>query len=309
MRRPLSDKTTPATPTFLVTVDVEDWFQVENFRSSISFSSWPSLELRVEKNVHRLLDLFDLVSQERTNSTRIEATFFVLGWLAERLPGLVREIRSRGHEVASHGFLHALTNEQNEAIFRQDLTDSKMLLEDIVGTQVLGYRAPSFSVSTEALKIIEDSGYVYDSSFNSFSVNSRYGHIEPAKYKKSDVILEVSKSFYEIAISNLKIGNSVLPWGGGGYFRLIPSIFFQMGVRSILKNEGAYVFYIHPWEIDKGQPRVTDVSALYKFRHYLNIDKTWTKLLLLLRENASVRFSSCTQYLKDTLGPENVIKD
>lgn len=288
--------------TLLITFDVEDWFQVENFRNNISFSSWSSRELRVEKNVHRLLDLIDSINRTRGDTIKIKTTFFVLGWLAERVPALVREIHHRGHEVASHGFFHELSNQQDPEKFKQDIIDSKKLLEDIIGGQVFGYRAPNFSVSPVILRIIEDNGYLYDSSFNSFSINSRYGQLELSKYRKKGIAIEVSKSFYEIPISNLTFGRFVLPWGGGGYFRLFPSAIFQMGIRAILRKQGVYLFFMHPWEIDPGQPKVTDASALNRFRHYLNIDKAFARLSSFLENSSSASFVSCKEYLTDTLG-------
>jgi polysaccharide deacetylase family protein (PEP-CTERM system associated) len=325
---------------FLLTIDVEDWFQVENFKQYIPFDSWPSYELRVEKNTHRILNLLDSIGIENTeydsqkaasngqglstdlcnasetgeansDRRRVEvsqfpdenekekisgkssksclttpkATFFVLGWLAERLPHLVREIHSRGHEVASHGYYHNLCNEQSYEDLKNDLSNSKSLLEDIIGTQVYGYRAPSFAINNDILKIIEDCGYLYDSSFNSFSMHGRYGKISLNEQNRVGIVYKISSDFYEFPISNLKskIQNLVLPWGGGGYFRLIPFPLFKLGVESILKKENAYLFYMHPWEIDADQPRVNDASTFYRFRHYSNLSKTHSKLLKLLQ--------------------------
>ena len=147
-------------PHILLTIDVEDWFQVENLKSAISFESWPTRELRVERNTHKLLDLFDSIDlQPATGNLRtknsLKATFFVLGWLAERLPHLIREIHARGHEVASHGYGHELCTQCTMDGLKQDLVRSKKLLEDIIGERVYGYRAPSFSVSDEILRVIE----------------------------------------------------------------------------------------------------------------------------------------------------------
>ena len=152
----------PINQVILITVDVEDWFQVENFKTCIPFSSWSSRELRVERNTHRLLDLLDSNNGQPTTGHKLSekrrATFFVLGWIAERLPHLVLEIHSRGHEVASHGYYHNLCRQSSYDDLKRDLSDSKKLLEDIVGDRVLGYRAPGFSINDEILKIIEDSG-------------------------------------------------------------------------------------------------------------------------------------------------------
>ena len=330
----------------LLTIDVEDWFQVENFKQYIPFPSWPSYELRVEKNTHRLLDLLDsqrsavssqqpLKPQAKRSSSeailqpssKLRATFFVLAWIAERLPNLVREIHSRGHEVASHGYLHNLCNQQSHEELKKDLIDSKKLLEDIIGEPVFGYRAPSFAINNDILKIIEDCGYLYDSSYNSFAMHSRYGHIDISQNGRKGIAIQISKTsnsqssnnnqlsamsyphhqssifnlqssiFFELPISNLKLGNHIFPWGGGGYFRLIPFPVFKMGVQSILRKQGTYLLYLHPWELDPEQPRVKDAPASFKFRHYINLSKTHSKLLRLIRSFQHCHFVTCSQYL------------
>lgn len=251
-------------------------------------------------------------------------TFFVLGWLAERLPSLVREIADRGHEVASHGYNHELCNTQSFEHLKQDLVDSRKRLEDITGAPVCGYRAPSFSINDDILKIVQESGYLYDSSYNSFAMHGRYGKVSLSSngttgiainvprsqfksgYPRSNIQHSTSKiqnSFCELPISNLNIRKPfngkgfVLPWGGGGYFRLIPFFLFKRGVESILKKDGAYVFYMHPWEIDPGQPRVNAANRSYKFRHYINLDKTFSRLKRILQNFNFCRFSTCSEYL------------
>ncbi|QTA84823.1 XrtA system polysaccharide deacetylase [Desulfonema magnum] len=271
----------------LITIDVEDWFQVENFKPWIPFSSWSSHELRVEKNTYHLLDLLD----------HRRATFFILGWLAERLPHLVREIHDRGHEVASHGYYHHLCNRQSYTALRKDLTDSKKRLEDMIGEPVIGYRAPSFSINEDILKIIEASGYCYDSSFNSFAMHGRYGHVDLSGNSKKGIAVKISDDFDEIPISNFKIRKRVFPIGGGGYFRVIPFPFFKLGVRRVLQQDHAYVFYMHPWEIDTEQPRVNEASLLYKFRHYVNLKKTPLKLSALFETFKECSFVTCRKYL------------
>ena len=286
----------------LFTVDVEDWFQVENFKSRISLSSWPSYELRVEKNVHRLLDLLDLLSAQEfhsDSSSKLQATFFVLAWIAERLPGLIREINARGHEIASHGYSHNLCFQQSPIELKKDLLDSKKLLEDIIGEPIFGYRAPSFSINSDALKVVEDCGYLYDSSFNSFGLNERYGKLALSENDKKGILYKLSSSFFEFPISNLKIGGLNLPMGGGGYFRLFPFSVFRWGIRSILKKEKAYLFYMHPWEIDPEQPRVAEISPLFKFRHYINLEKTYGRISSLINDFKDCRFISCSQYIND----------
>lgn len=320
----------------LITIDVEDWFQVENFKGYIPFSTWAEKELRVEQNTRRLLDLFDSIKtrgprsesgnhksgniiknpksidenlQQTTKKEKIKsvrATFFVLGWVAERLPHLVREIHSRGHEVASHGYNHALCYGCGHDELRKDLSNSKKLLEDIICAPIHGYRAPSFSITDETLKIIEECGYLYDSSYNSFYMNGRYGRLDVREYQRRGISLKLSNTFYELPISNLQfsifnlkssIFNPVFPWGGGGYFRLIPWWIFKKGIESILEKDGAYLFYIHPWEIDPCQPRVREASKSFQFRHYLNLKDAYLKLLKLLTAFQHLDFITCKEYL------------
>ena len=282
----------------LFTVDLEDWFQVENLKEGIPFSSWSSCELRVEENTHRILDLLDLMGQGDANGPP-QATFFVLGWIAERLPRLVREIQARGHEVASHGYFHRRCNELSSSEeLEKDLTDSKNLLEDVTGERIYGYRAPSFSVDDDVLKIIEGCGYSYDSSYNSFGLNKRYGRVNLARYKAEGIAVKISDTFSELPISNLTCCRSIVPWGGGGYFRLIPLFLFRLGVQSILKREGAYLFYIHPWELDPGQPRVDTIPAFYRFRHYVNLSRSRQKVSALFSHLKGCHFVTCRDYLK-----------
>jgi len=324
----------PVNPTILLTFDVEDWFQVENFKECIPFSAWPNCELRVEKNVHKILDLLDSIKVSSTedsvlstgqsafvnnpthpmksiysmnsidpsnpsNSSNPKATFFILGWIARRLPQLIREIRKRGHEVASHGYDHILCREQPAKDLKNDLVMSKKLLEDITGNSIDGYRAPGFSINRDILSLIEEIGYLYDSSYNSFRLNKRYGEIELKGNNGNGILHRISDSFYEIPISNLRIGKQVFPWGGGGYFRLIPLYIFKQGVENILKKQGAYLFYLHPWEIDSDQPKVQGIQFSYKFRHYININKTMDKLSYLLGKLKTCKYQTCYQYLTE----------
>ena len=282
----------------LITIDVEDWFQVENFKQYIPFTSWDSYKLRVEKNTHKILDLLDTQQSNPSNPTNPKATFFVLGWIAERLPHLVREIHVRGHEVASHGYYHNLCNKQSVQNLKKDLKYSKKLLEDIIGSKVVGYRAPSFAINDDILKIIEDCGYYYDSSFNSFALHSRYGQVDLSKNRRKGIAFQISDTFCELPISNIKLWNHIFPFGGGAYFRLIPYLFFRMGVKSILNREKTYLLYLHPWEIDLEQPRVNSASIFFKFRHYINLNKTHSKLFRLIQSFEHCNFLTCTQYIK-----------
>ncbi|SCX95215.1 XrtA system polysaccharide deacetylase [Desulfoluna spongiiphila] len=277
---------------FVFTVDVEDWFQVENFKPWIPFESWPHRELRVEKNIHGLLDLLDGGGQRR------EATFFVLGWLAERYPHLVREIYGRGHEIASHGFNHHLPAMQTRKALREDLLKSRTLLEDLIGERVWGYRAPSFAVNEEVLALIQECGYLYDSSYNSFDRHGRYGRLDVSGFLRRGIAIKLQDDFYEVPVSNLTLGDQVIPWGGGGYFRMIPARLYAGGVRRQMNRDGAFVFYTHPWELDPGQPRVKGASAQYAFRHYINLNRTAGKLAHCLQALGPVRFTGCRNYLR-----------
>ncbi|BCA79483.1 XrtA system polysaccharide deacetylase [Desulfuromonas sp. AOP6] len=279
----------------LFTVDVEDWFQVENFKGAIPSTCWPDCELRVERNTHQLLDLLDALDAGHDSTVR--ATFFVLGWIAERLPALVREIQQRGHEVASHGYGHALCHGQEKCDLAEDLCMSKKILEDIIGTPVFGYRAPSFSISPQVLETIRECGYLYDSSFNSFQFNSRYGHIPLTHSSREGLAYRMTDDFYEIPISNLELWGRQIPLGGGGYFRLVPFPLFHLGIRSLLQRDKGYMFYLHPWELDPGQPRVKDVSALFRFRHYVNLSRTKAKVQAFLNTCKSQQFVTCSEYL------------
>lgn len=276
----------------LLTIDVEDWFQVENLRSWVPVETWGRYALRVEQNTRRLLDLFDGFEEPK-----VKATFFVLGWVAERIPSLTREIHQRGHEVASHGYGHLMCDQMGIDELKKDLKLSKDLLEDIIGSPVKGYRAPNFSVHDKALEAIENAGYSYDSSFNDFSRHGRYGHISLNGSKRRGVAFELSKGFHEIPISNLKMAGQTLPWGGGGYFRLLPFRLFLSGLRQILKSNGAYIFYLHPWEIDPEQPKVNEAKGSAGWRHYYNLRKTFTKLEKMISHLKDCRFTTCSQYL------------
>lgn len=274
----------------LITVDVEDWFQVENLRSVYPQESWDRCESRVRSNTEKILDLFD--------QYEIKGTFFVLGWTAQKYPDLVRAIHERGHEVASHGHWHTLANMLSKETLRDNAARSKAILEDITGYQVVGYRAPSFSITQTMLESLKALGFQYDSSLNDFYLNKRYGQVEGVWNSASEKCMIAKNGLIEIPVSNLKIGRFTLPWAGGGYFRFWPSWLFQRGVSRILREKGIYVFYCHPWEIDPAQPRVNGIGMLSGFRHYLNLDKTLTRLQNLFTTFRGERFISCSSYLR-----------
>jgi len=278
----------------LLTFDVEDWFQVENFKAVIKFSTWNQFELRVERNTFKILDFLD------SFPFKPKATFFVLGWIAQKLPSLVREIHQRGHEVASHGFNHHLCQNLTGQDLIKDLKLSRQILEKIINNPVYGFRAPSFAVNNKILNSIQKAGYSYDSSFNSFSVHDRYGTIDLSHVEKKEGLYKIGGTFFELPISNYKVQNKVIPLGGGGYFRLLPFGFFKYGMKSILKKENAFVFYAHPWEFDPSQPRVKQASPGFKFRHYLNLHKTERKIKTLISSFKGHNFISCNDYINMT---------
>ncbi len=272
----------------LITIDVEDWFQVENLRSACPISRWDEFELRVEKNLNNILEIFQDISPS------IRATFFILGWVAERFPGMVRKIRDYGHEIASHGYGHCLCTDLSPLQLEEDLKKSKQILEEIIGEEVVGYRAPNFSVSRKVLEKIKDTGYTYDSSYNSFGLNPRYGKLYHGVSRGGIFILNGCP--IEIPISNLFVGKRCLPWGGGGYFRFYPFPLFMWGVKRILRSQGYYLFYFHPWEMDPSQPRIKGLRWDHGIRHYLNLEKTAKRLKFFIGKLRNSNFITCREW-------------
>jgi polysaccharide deacetylase family protein (PEP-CTERM system associated) len=266
--------TPPAPARTAMSVDVEDWFQVENLKPAIRRDTWDARESRVERNTMRILELL----AERG----ARSTFFILGWVAERHPALIREIAAGGHEVASHGYGHELVYSLSEAEFREDVGRCKRILEDVTGQPVRGYRAPCFSITDWAVTILQELGFEYDSSVFPTVAHDRYGHLTGVGLGQP--IVELRPGFHEVCISCLPLGSRGLPWGGGGYFRIIPYAPWRAGVRRILRGGAPYMFYIHPWEIDPGQPRVRELGAVSRFRHYVNLERCEGRFRALLEE-------------------------
>lgn len=260
--------------------DVEDWFQVENLRSAIPREQWETLPLRVEANTRRILALL--------RARQSKATFFFLGWVAERCPQLVRDVDREGHEVASHGYGHELVYRMTPESFRADVRRSKRLLEDLVGKPVLGYRAPSFSIvrdSMWAVDVLKEEGFVYDSSVFPISLHDRYGFSERGvlPFRWPNGLLEIPLAVY-------KIRNFSLPVAGGGYFRLFPYAYFKFLLQRLNDRQQRFTFYLHPWEFDPGQPRVS-VPPFFRFRHYINLHRTEKGLSRLLADFAFERIA------------------
>lgn len=260
----------------VLSVDVEDYFHVAALSETIRIEDWETISPRVVDNTRRLLDIFD-----RHN---VKATHFILGWVAERFPELVREIDAHGHEVASHGYSHQLVYDQTPDQFHKETRKSKDVLEDILGKPITGYRAASYSITNKslwALDILSELGFKYDSSI--FPIrHDRYGipDAEPLPHK---LLTPNGSEIVEFPLTTSSLFGIKMPAAGGGYFRLYPYILSKFLLRQVQKANKPIVFYLHPWEIDHKQPRVK-VSALSRFRHYNNLDKCQLRLEHLLTD-------------------------
>ena len=257
-----------------LTIDVEDYFQVSAFAPHIARSSWDTRECRVERNVGRILEM---LAERQT-----KATFFTLGWVAQRYPGLVRQIVDAGHELASHGYGHERANDLSEQAFFDDIQSAKSILEDIGGVEVQGYRAPSFSIGEGNLWAFDSllrAGYSYSSSVYPIK-HDHYGMPDSPRH-----VYQVRPGLVEVPITTLRFFNRNCPSSGGGYFRLLPYALSRWMLNRVnTVDQQAGVFYFHPWEIDSDQPRVDGISSKTRFRHYVNIDRTEDRLKQLLRD-------------------------
>ena len=298
-----------------LTIDIEDYFQVSNFSKVINFSDWDKYECRIERNTYYLLNIL--------NEFKVKGTFFVLGWIAERYPNLIKIVHDEGHEIASHGYCHKLITLQTREEFRDDVRKSKRILEDITGKDVKGYRAPSFSLNLRSLwafEILKEEDFKYDSSIfpmNRYRIGTskklRFPFIlngnssglisSPNSFNKLIKPLDTNSSInfhdeviIEFPISTIRIFENNFPVAGGGYFRLFPYRFIKWGFKRInMQEKKPFIFYIHPWEFDENQPSIRGVSVLSKFRHYINLNKTEGKIKKLLNDFSFSR-------VKDVLG-------
>lgn len=259
-----------------MTVDVEDYFQVSAFAPHIPRKSWTTISCRVEGNIDRILALLD--------EKQAKATFFTLGWIAERYPAMVKRIISNGHELASHGWAHQLVSDQEPQEFLDDIVRSKNLLEDISGQKILGYRAPSFSIGSNnlwALDLLEEAGYRYSSSIYPIH-HDHYGMPNAPRFafypKKNGGLLE-------LPVTTVRLFKRNIPAGGGGYFRLWPYAFSRWLIQRLHRLEHrSAIFYFHPWEIDYEQPRQQGINAKTRFRHYLNLHRMEGRIRALTRD-------------------------
>lgn len=272
-----------------MTIDVEDYFHVSAFTNNVDREKWGNYESRVERNTRRILEIFE--------QKDLKATFFVLGWVAEKYPQVIREVYEYGHEVACHGYSHQLVYNQTEKVFREETFKAKQILEDIIQAPVYGYRAASYSITADslwALDVLADAGFEYDSSI--FPIHhDRYG-IPGAQVWPHILTTPNGSTIKEFPLSTAQYMGYKIPVAGGGYFRLFPYKFIKMGLTKINKhNRKPFVFYLHPWEMDPEQPRIS-ASPLSRFRHYNNLEKCEHRLRKLISD---FKFTTIHNVLRD----------
>lgn len=259
-----------------LSVDVEDWFQVGAFETVIARDQWDSLECRVERNTDAVLALFD--------EQGVKATFFTLGWVAERYPAMMRRIVASGHEVASHGYSHDRVFTLTPQQFAEDIRKTRQILEDASGQKVTGYRAPSFSIDQRtpwAHEILAEHGYAYSSSVAPIK-HDHYGWAEAPRFAFHPIL---GSDFLEIPVTTAVVGPKRLAAGGGGFFRILPYAFSRWAIRQVNDDDDRpAIIYFHPWEIDPAQPRVANASMRSKLRHYTRLSAMADKLRRLMRD-------------------------
>lgn len=257
-----------------LTIDVEDYFQVSALAPHFPRSGWDNVPCRIQRNVDRILEILA--------NTGTKATFFTLGWIAERYPGLVKSIIAQGHELASHGYGHHRVTELGRQGFRDDIHHAKCILEDISGVKIKGYRAPSFSVGAAnlwAFDVLAEVGYQYSSSVYPIR-HDHYGMPDAPRFPYYPL-----SGLLEIPVTTVRLFSANVPAGGGGYFRLMPYLLSRWLLERVNSRDGQpAIFYFHPWELDPEQPRVPGVKLRTRFRHYVNLDKVDNRLQRLLRD-------------------------
>ena len=270
----MSNSNAPGSLTNALTIDVEDYFQVSAFAPHIKRSEWNTRECRIERNVTRILEM---LAHHQT-----KATFFALGWIAERYPQLIRQIADEGHEIASHGYGHERASDLTEDAFFSDIHRAKVILEDLCGSEVKGYRAPSFSIGAGnlwAFDCLARAGYRYSSSVYPIR-HDHYGMPDSPRFAYS-----VRPGLVEIPVTTLRALGRNLPSSGGGYFRLLPYALSRWMLNRVnTGDQQPGIFYFHPWEIDVAQPRIEGICSKTRFRHYVNISRMEGKLAQLLED-------------------------
>ena len=279
--------------TCILSIDVEDWFhlygvglQYQFKKIEVDNTPWESFVSHVDDNTRWILDVLD--------AYKVKGTFFILGWIAEKYPLLVKEIHKRGHELGSHSYYHQLIYNLSPEVFQNDLHRSVDIIQQLVGDKVYGFRASAASITDWSLDIILDEGLLYDSSLYPVSFHDVYGKLKGVDNNKT--IEQLKNGLWEVKLSSLKLGSLLIPWSGGGYFRLYPFSLFKMGVKSILKKYGTYLFYVHPWELDENPIIDENLKLIYKLRRYVNIQKTRPRFINILKD---FRFIPIIQKLRE----------
>ena len=261
-------------PTHAMTCDVEDYFQVSAFNDHVRRSDWDNFECRIPRNIDLILNRF--------SDSGTKATFFTLGWVAQKYPEVVRRIADAGHEIASHGMQHTRVWQQSRDEFHEDVVSTRKLLEDVSGQPVIGYRAASWSIDGRTLwayDVLAEAGYRYSSSIYPIA-HDHFG--DPDAPIAPHIV--GNTGLLEIPASTARVFGRNIPAGGGGYFRLFPLWFSKFLIHRIEVAERPYVFYFHPWEIDPNQPRIKDIPTKSRFRHYVNLGKFESRLSQMLQE-------------------------
>ena len=286
----------------ILTFDIEEWFQVENLRSVFPKDIWNTQNSTVYQNVSRILDVLE--------KFKIKGTFFILGFVAENNPEVVKLISQKGHEIASHGTGHELTYNLNDNDLYDDIKTSKEKLEQIIGREISGYRAPNFSVNQKLIKILKDLKFKYDSSYYPFQFNKRYGKLEIGTNNSSNSFYRLNENFYEMPLSTVKILGKHIPMAGGAYFRIYPFTIFKHLVKQKIKRDGLFHFYLHPWEFEPEQPRIKDIKLNYRLRHYTGLKNTVTKFTKLIQflKQMNCQFLTINEYLNIVKKKQTLIK-
>ena len=270
-------------PAFLASFDVEEWFHAENVKPYLGDADWSSLESRVERNTHALLDILA--------ETGCKSTFFVVGWVARRYPALVRRMVDEGHEIGSHTDRHELLARLPRDQVLRELTESRSSLEQLSGTRVLGVRSPNFSISDDVLDCMAEAGYWYDSSLFALRAHARYGRLS-ARIDPDRPVTEAPRGLLELPMSRLRVAGAALPWAGGAYFRFIPYPIYRRGVGRRLAGASWFMFYFHPWELDHDELVPDGMPRLQRMRSYAGRARTRSSLVKLLTEFGSQRIDA-----------------
>lgn len=280
----------------MLTFDVEEWFQVESLRPVFPPDTWERQPRRLHGSTRVVLEL---LAQHG-----VRATFFVLGWLAEREAGVVREIAEAGHEIASHGYGHVLPMTLSTSEFREDVSRARGVLERVTGRAVVGYRAPSFNIDRKRLAILAELGFRYDSSYHPFGLHDRYGRLAPVGSPIMPGVYRFDTKMVEVGLPVEWMGPLALPASGGGYFRLYPGPLFRRIARRAIARCRHYTMYLHSWEFDADQPRVRGAGLVRTFRHYNNLSRTLPRMrqLLEMLKTMNARFITVREFVEEIVG-------